>query len=108
MKWKWSPASSDPNAFARQFEDARRAGRKAAVKEPAAAYAAYDPQDRSVDVRLRNGTSFRFLVERIPELAPLSDADLATVEVTASDRGLHWEGADVHLSVPHLMGADGQ
>lgn len=106
MKRKWSPTSSDPEAFDRQFEAAYQAGRETAGTEPSAEFAGFNPRDRSIEVRLRNGVAFSFPVERHPELAALPDATLTTVEVTASGRGLHWAGADVHLSVLHLMGAN--
>ena len=106
MKRKWSPTSSDPAAFDRQFDAAHQAGREVAATEPAAEFAAYHQRDRTIEVRLRNGSSFSFPIERNPELAGLPDATLAGVEVTASGRGLHWKGGDVHLSVPHLMGSD--
>lgn len=103
MVRKRTPARSDPAACGRQFTAARRAGTKAARTEPAAAFAACHPPDRGVDVRLGNGTCFRFRVERIPELAPLANAARSAVKVTAFGRGLRRDGADVHLSVPHLM-----
>ncbi len=103
MARKWMPASADPAEFDRQFASARRAGAEAAATGPTAASAAFDPRDRTVTVHLRNDVSFTFPVDRFPELAGLSDAELQGVRATASGHGLHWDDADIHLAVPWLV-----
>jgi hypothetical protein len=54
-------------------------------------------------VELTNGFVFGFPTKSIPQLARLSAAVLATVEVSPGGSGLHWESLDVDLSVPGLL-----
>ena len=54
-------------------------------------------------VELTNGFVFGFPTGSIPELAKASRSVLASVEVSPSGSGLHWETLDVDLSVPGLL-----
>lgn len=103
MAREWTPASRDSTRFEQQFAAATRAGMEAAEMEPRAESATYDPRDRTLTVRLRDGVSITLPVVRIQELAECPDPLLRKVRVTASGHGLHWDEAGVHLAVPQLF-----
>lgn len=103
MARNWHPASKNAEEFDRQFEAALAAASEADASEARAESAAFHPANRSVSVRLRGGVEFGFPVARYPELAAQADALLEDVRVTASGQGLHWDAADVHLSVPNVV-----
>jgi hypothetical protein len=103
MAREWTPGSTDDAEFERQFRSAVEAGRLAREAEPGATDAFYDTDARRVVVELRNGLSFAFPTARFPVLDSLPEEVLAAVQVAASGHGLHWDGADVHLAVPHVI-----
>lgn len=103
MARKWTPASSNPEEFDRQFNAAVEAGRVAAETEPRALAASYDAKHGRVVVELRDGLTFAFPASRYPQLDALGAEALRQVRVTASGYGLHWEDADLHLAVPQLI-----
>lgn len=103
MARKWLPTSRDPDEFERQFQAAVEAGRMAAETGPRALAARYDAESGRVQVELRDGLVFAFPASRYPELTSLPPERLATVRVTASGYGLHWEEADLHLAIPQVV-----
>jgi hypothetical protein len=76
---------------------------KANLVEPRAVSASYDVQSGKIGVILSNGSAFSFPAELGQGLAGASPEELATVEVTPSGEGLHWESLDADLSIPTLM-----
>jgi hypothetical protein len=54
-------------------------------------------------IELTNGSSFRLPIELIPWLRNIPANQLAEVEVDPSGENLHWESADMDLSVPGLL-----
>jgi hypothetical protein len=103
MVRKWIPTSRNPDEFERQLAAAIEAGRIAAETEPRARAARYHARTGRVEVELRDGVSFAFPTSRYPELAGLPSEHIASVRVTASGYGLHWDEADVHLAVPQIV-----
>lgn len=103
MARKWIPTSGNREEFDRQFAAAVEAGRVAAETEPRAEAARYDATTGRLVVELHGGLTFAFPVARVPELAALSPERVAAVRVTASGYGLHWDAADVHLTVPQVV-----
>jgi hypothetical protein len=82
---------------------ARRRGKAADRAEPRAAAARYDAASGRVVVDLTNGCVFAFPARALQGLAQASDADLATVEVTAAGLALHWGPLDADFTVPGLL-----
>ena len=103
MARKWIPVSSNLEEFERHFAAAVEAGRAAAETEPRAQAARFDAASGRVEVDLRDGVTFSFPVDRYPELESMGADQLTQVRVTASGYGLHWDDADVHFAVPHLI-----
>lgn len=103
MARKWIPGSRDPEEFQRQLAAAIERGRIAAETEPRAEGARFHADTGRIEVELRDGLTFAFPAARYPELAALSSERLSEVRVTASGYGLHWDEADVHLAVPHVV-----
>jgi len=54
-------------------------------------------------IELTNGSRFQLPIKLIPWLRDISPNQLAGVEVSPSGEGLHWESADIDLSVPGLL-----
>ncbi|MBD1824234.1 DUF2442 domain-containing protein [Cyanobacteria bacterium FACHB-DQ100] len=71
--------------------------------EPRAASAYYDRASGQVVIHLKDGSTFMFPHELAQGLADASEEDLATIEITPSGIGLHWEALDVDLTVPALL-----
>jgi len=86
-----------------QIRAARKRGRRLGATEPAAKRASYDRSARMLAIELTNGSSFRLPIKLIPWLRDVSANQLAGVEVSPSGEGLHWESADIDLSVPGLL-----
>ena len=78
-------------------------GRDAALTEPRAATAHYEPAGRRLIVELTNGCTFAFPADLAQGLEEAADADLAAVEIQGNGYGLHWPTLDVDLAVPDLM-----
>ena len=86
----------------RQFESAKVA--TAELRQAGHAIAArYDRRDDRIVVDLHNGVQIGMPVSLIEGLAGAAPADLATVEISPSGRGLHWPRLDVDIHVPSLM-----
>ena len=86
-----------------QIPAARARGRRLRATEPRALRASYDRSARMLAIELTNGSSFRLPTKLIPWLRDVPANQLAGVEVSPSGEGLHWESADVDLSVPGLL-----
>jgi hypothetical protein len=86
-----------------QIPAARNRGRRLRATEPTAKGASYDRASRRLSIELTNGSSFKLPVKLIPWLRNITGEQLAEVEVSPSGEGLHWESADVDVSVPALL-----
>ena len=96
-------AVSRSTEFDRQNEAAIREAREADRIEPRASAVRYDPRKGLIIVDLRSGFAFGFPPERIAGLAGTSAKELATVRISPSGDGLHWEQLDVHASLTGLV-----
>ena len=86
-----------------QIDAAIERGRRAQETEPRAAAARYDRQLDRVIVDLTNGCTFAFPPRIVQDLEQATPEQLAGVEVLGMGYGLHWEAADVDISVSGLM-----
>lgn len=86
-----------------QIPAARARGRRARATEPRARRASYDRSARMLAIELTNGSSFRLPIKVIPWLRDIPANQLAVVEVSPSGEGLHWESANIDLSVAGLL-----
>lgn len=86
-----------------QIRVAKERSRRLRATEPRAKSASYDRSARVLAIELTNGSSFRLPVKLIPWLQNVPSSELATVEVSPSGEGLHWESVDIDLSVPGLL-----
>ncbi|HEY8768428.1 MAG TPA: DUF2442 domain-containing protein [Dehalococcoidia bacterium] len=86
-----------------QIRVAKERARQLRATEPRAKSASYDRSARMLAIELTNGSSFRLPVKLIPWLRNVSANQLASVEVSPSGEGLHWESLDIDLSVPGLL-----
>ncbi len=86
-----------------QIQAARKRARRLRAAEPTAKTASYHRSTRHLAIELTNGSSFRLPTKLIPWLRNVSAKQLAEVEVSPSGEGLHWESADIDLSVPGLL-----
>lgn len=86
-----------------QIRVAKERTRRLRATEPRAKSARYDRPARMLAIELTNGSSFRLPVKLIPWLRNISANQLASVEVSPSGEGLHWESLDIDLSVPGLL-----
>ncbi|AMK16661.1 MULTISPECIES: DUF2442 domain-containing protein [Sphingobium] len=71
--------------------------------EPRAATAHYDAASDRVVVDLTNGCTFAFPPRLGQGLENATADQIASVEVSPSGYGLHWEQLDTDLSIPGLM-----
>jgi hypothetical protein len=86
-----------------QIDAALERGQLRSRVEPRAASARYDGREKSIVVKLTNGCTFTFPPRLVQGLEEVSDAELARVEILGAGSGLHWEAADVDISVPGLL-----
>ena len=86
-----------------QIPPARARAQPAIAEEPRAKSASYDSRRRLVFVELTNGYVFGFPTHAAEGLQGASADDLASVEVSPSGLGLHWETLDADLLVPALL-----
>ena len=86
-----------------QIRVARERSRRLRATEPTARRASYDRSARMLAIELTNGSSFRLPIKLLPWLRNVPANQLAEVELDPSGEGLHWETADVDLSVPGLL-----
>ena len=87
----------------RQIANAREKAAVHRLVEPRAEAAYYDRDSGRIVIHLQHGAVFSFLAKLGQGLAGASPDDLASVEVTPSGTGLHWETLDADLSVPALL-----
>jgi hypothetical protein len=93
---------SDEEVLA-QIAVARSRAKNAAATEVRAKSAWYDPQTQRVVVELTNGAMFAFPSDQGQGLRGASAKDLASVELSPSGLGLHWDKLDADLYVPALL-----
>ena len=93
----------DDQTFQQQFEQAQAAAEFANLTEPRAITAYYEPNDRTITVRLRSRASFSFPVDIVQGLAGAETQDLTQVEVTPMGDGLHWETLDIDFTIAGLL-----
>jgi hypothetical protein len=106
MSPRWKPRSRNREEFERQYAAGVAAAAASAAVEPRATSARYDASGRTLVLQLRDGTSVAVDVSRYPELAQLDDDVIASVRVTPSGYGLHWDAEDIHLAVPIVVGSE--
>lgn len=93
----------EDHIFQQQFEQAQAAAQLANLTEPRAIAADYNPNDRTITVRLRSGASFSFPVDIVQGLAGAEAQDLDQVEVTPMGDALHWETLDTDFTIAGLL-----
>jgi hypothetical protein len=93
----------DDQIFQQQFEQAQAAAELANLTEPRAIAAYYEPNERTITVRLRSGASFSFPVDIVQGLADAEAQDLNQVEITPMGDGLHWETLDADFTIAGLL-----
>jgi hypothetical protein len=86
-----------------QIGAALQRGKSAALNEPRAASARYDPKLGRIIVELTNGCTFSFPPCLAQGLETATENQLAQVEILGRGYGLHWEALDTDLSVPGLL-----
>ena len=69
--------------------------------EPRANKVSFD--DGRFTLYFTNGASFSFLARSVEAIATLPSEILATVELTASGKGLRWDKPDIDLSIQGLL-----
>ena len=89
--------------LARDVTAARRRGAEAAVSEPRAVAARYEPTTGRIELDLTNGCSFGFPAAFGQGLEGATPEQLADIEVLPGGSGLRWEQLDADLSVPGLV-----
>lgn len=85
-----------------QIPEAEARAERARRTKPHAEAARYERKERTLHVKLTNGSAFSIPVDLVPELAKASDADLSEVSVGPAGIGLHWRRLDADLSVAGL------
>lgn len=86
-----------------QLDQANETAMLADATEPRALSASYDRTSGKIVINLKDGSIFMFPHELGQGLVGANPDELATVEVTLSGIGLHWETLDVDLTVPSLL-----
>lgn len=97
------PTSGAPESFDRQNARALREAREADRVEPRAQAVRYDAEQGLVVVHLGSGHTFGFPPKCIPGLGNASTKQLATVRISPSRDGLHWDDLDVQASLTGLI-----
>ncbi|MEX1184339.1 MAG: DUF2442 domain-containing protein [Gemmatimonadota bacterium] len=97
------PARSNNNGFEQENETAVREAREADRIEPRANSVRYDAQQGLLLVELRSGFVFGFPPERVFGLEDATAKQLATVRISPSGDGLHWDDLNVDASLTGLM-----
>lgn len=85
------------------LQQAREAAMQTAKVEPRAIEASYNGSTHAIVVRLNNGAVFSFSPDIAQGLARASPEDLATVEITPSGTGLHWEKLYADFTISGLL-----
>lgn len=86
-----------------RYEEGARRGRKSERNEPHAAAIAFHAGTRTLTLTLTNGRALTFNPAAVPELAGLTDTELADGRVLGAGGGIGWDAQDVHISVPGLV-----
>lgn len=86
-----------------QLPAARARERAARYAGMRARSASYDAQRDLLVLELTNGVLFGFPTTVVPVLRGLTPRQLGRVALSPSGGGLHWDEADVQLSVPGLL-----
>ncbi len=89
--------------FERENAEAVRAAREADRIEPRAREVQYDSGRSMLVVRLRGGWLFGFPPERVPGLDDATAEQLASVRISPSGDGLHWDDLDIDASLTGLV-----
>lgn len=89
--------------FLKQYQRAIAEAKRVSAAEPRAVVAHYDAVNHLIVIRLNSGAVFSFLPDIAQGLAGASARDLAAVEITPSEAGLHWENLDADFSVSGLL-----
>jgi hypothetical protein len=97
------PARSNDTDFEQENETAVREAREADRIEPRASSVQYDAQQGLLLVELRSGFVFGFPPERVAGLEDTTAKQLATVRLSASGDGLHWDDLNVDASLTGIM-----
>jgi hypothetical protein len=97
------PERSNDTDFERKNETAVREAREADRIEPRASSIRYDAQQGLLLVELRSGFVFGFPPERIFGLEDTTAKQLATVRISPSGDGLHWDDLNVDASLTGIM-----
>jgi hypothetical protein len=87
----------------REIDAALARGRAAEAAEPRAVSARYDARVGRVVLELANGCAFSFPPRLVQGLEHAAEDVLASVEILGAGYGLHWQAADVDVSVPGLL-----
>lgn len=97
------PARSNDSDFERKNETAVREAREADRIEPRASSVRYDAHQGLLLVELRSGFVFGFPPERVLGLEDTTAKQLATVRISPSGDGLHWDDLNVDASLTGIM-----
>ncbi|PZV19752.1 MAG: DUF2442 domain-containing protein [Leptolyngbya sp.] len=89
--------------FLEQYQQAVAAANHASATEHKAVGVYYDAANHVIVLRLNSGASFSFLPDIAQGLVGASPENLATVEITPSGTGLHWENLDADFTVLGLL-----
>ncbi|HEY9724023.1 MAG TPA: DUF2442 domain-containing protein [Oscillatoriaceae cyanobacterium] len=92
----------DNEDFERQYALGVAAEKAAADVEPRALEACFDAKNGVLAIAYRKGMRVEVPIQIIPELAGLTDAQLAKIALGAGGESLEWAEVDVHISVPGL------
>jgi hypothetical protein len=101
MARRWEPVSDEE--LERQIEEARQGSMITDESAPRAVSARYDRAMGRIEVELGDGWMFAFPVEATEGLNGARPEDLEEVEIAAGGYALHWQGLDVHYTVPGLL-----
>jgi Protein of unknown function (DUF2442) len=86
-----------------EIDKARKAGAELDATEPRAIKAWYAADTERIFIELNTEIVMGFPYRRLQGLGNATPQQLATVEITPSGYGLHWESLDVDLGVPQLV-----
>lgn len=86
-----------------EFEAANERGRVVFETEPHARFARFDAVSGVVVLDLYNGCTFMFPPRLLQGLEDATDEELATVELSPTGFGVHWEALDADFTVGGLL-----
>lgn len=76
---------------------------EAAVTEPRASMAEYDPLEDRLNLRLKNGVHLSLPIDLFEEFEGATPEQKADLEITPAGYGLHWDALDIDISVPSIF-----